>query len=1154
MIAALTLYAAAPAYSQKAQLEEVEVELTTSDTTIFLGFLISPETVTVKQDKCLLPDSWWTFQTESGQLRMAIPPDRLNQFGNLTIFYEPAPFAIKRLIQRREFEEYTQPTDTLSDETTTIRREIRGSDDLFGEADISQSGSLTRGFTVGNRQDLALDSGLRLDLDGNITDDISILASLTDRSTPIQPDGTTQNIREFDRVFIQLQSPVGELELGDVDLVYDRSRFAKISRRVQGAVGTGRTPVGEFGGGASVTRGRFRTQSFDGTEGVQGPYRLTGDENEAFIIVIAGSETVYIDGVEVNRGAENEYIIDYGLGEIQFTNNLVVTDETRIDVEFQYITQNFTRTLFTAEGQEDELLGGRLSVGATYIREADSKNPATQLNLSDEDIDRLRRIGDARDDLFVSGADSVGFQEDANFVRYAKVDTVLNGEEFEIFKNLPGDPSNVFRVRFTNFGEGNGSYRRIGGAVNGILYEWVGPGEGRYEPVVRLEAPQSHQMLSLQSDLEISSRVRIKGEWAVSEFDQNRFSSIDDDDNLDHAVNGQIEFSDIDTPFGSLRAGAEQNVIGKRFEFFDRQRVVEFDRRWNIERLTDNEQERKTTAYAELVSSAGSFMSVNGGFLNRNQFDGRRGEVEFQLSETGWPDIYTITNYVESSDNLLNRSGDWFKNRGRVENEFHLRSVNMTPFLRWETERRNQRSAADSLLPESLQFYDVNPGLRIRISDFSIEGGLGLRVNQQPFQNSLREESVSRSQRFRLSYRPSGRISTTNSVQFRQKDTNERFIGETTTPRNRSVLVRSATNYSLTNDMLDGELLYEANTERRALLQETYIEAGPELGQFEWIDQNGDGVQQVDEFFPEITPNEGIFIRQFVPADDLLPVIDVTLRSRNELKLGKLVSNLRSGDKGRLEHLVLNSLFEIRETSTEENLSKVYFLNPSVLRDSERSISGQQIVRQRLSWRNESRTAEAAVVINQSRSLTQRAAGLQRRLSQNVSFEGELQVSSPVRLLSAFRNIRSENRNSRFSSRNYDISGYEIEPGVSLFFNRSAQTELRTRIGIKKNRDGGQETSARSYSVESRTQLFLFDRIQNRFRLRIARNTIDGPASGQAEFELTDGVGEGTNILWGVNSDYRATSLLRLSLQYNGRTTTENQIIQTLRLVVSAVF
>ncbi|HBQ59206.1 MAG TPA: hypothetical protein DD671_06175, partial [Balneolaceae bacterium] len=103
------------------------------------------------------------------------------------------------------------------------------------------------------------------------------------------------------------------------------------------------------------------------------------------------------------------------------------------------------------------------------------------------------------------------------------------------------------------------------------------------------------------------------------------------------------------------------------------------------------------------------------------------------------------------------------------------------------------------------------------------------------------------------------------------------FVSEGNQNR-KGVLVRSVTNFVSENRLVEGEFFYEANTRRQALLQESYIEVGPEIGQYVWDDLNEDGVQQVDEFFQEVSSNEGTFIRQFLPSDDLLPAVDLNAR------------------------------------------------------------------------------------------------------------------------------------------------------------------------------------------------------------------------------------------------------------------------------------
>jgi hypothetical protein len=230
---------------------------------------------------------------------------------------------------------------------------------------------------------------------------------LTDENTPIQPEGTTQRLTDLDRVYIQLDTRQGQARLGDVDLNFSGTAFAPFDRKLQGAAVRAELPAaldGTFAGGSvtmagAVTRGLFRSQDITPIEGVQGPYRLTGQQGEELIIIVAGSERVYLDGILMTRGEANDYVIDYSTGEVTFTPRRLITAERRLTVDFEYSTGAFTRTLLATE--VDMAFGARqrgrplARLRTTILREADGAAFADELGLTEADLDLIAASGAA---------------------------------------------------------------------------------------------------------------------------------------------------------------------------------------------------------------------------------------------------------------------------------------------------------------------------------------------------------------------------------------------------------------------------------------------------------------------------------------------------------------------------------------------------------------------------------------------------------------------------------------------------------------------------------------------------------------------------------------------------------------------------------------
>ena len=1022
------------------------------------------------------------------------------------------------------------------------------------ESDLQQRGSLSRGIIVGTNQDFALESGLDFELSGRLTENIMISAILTDRSIPIQPDGTTQNLKEFDKVFIQVKAPSTTIEMGDVDISFEKSTFAKLNRRLQGAAGYNTNNYSDFAAAASVVRGVFKSVNISGLEGVQGPYRLTGNENEEFVIILAGTEKVYINGQLVNRGEEGEYIIDYGLGEIYFTNNLLIKDETRIVVEYEYIDQNFNRTLVAAEG-EGILISDKLKIGATVIRQADGNNLLSQQTLSESDIDILRQAGDDNNSARVSGAERVDPDDEESNVLYAQVDTVINGQTFSIFENQPGSPDAVFRVRFSNVGEGQGSYERIGSSVNGLLFEWVGANNGEYEPFRNLPAPIEQQMAAFNSSFDLTKNISFFGEWAVSDYDKNRFSDLDDDDNVDHAYLAGIQVDSMKAGAGLLNLKAERRNSGSDFQFFERTRDVEFARKWNLTSINQSE-ETINDLRAQYDFNSSTFLSGEYGFLDRSGFTGNRQGSEFRTENKSGLSLNYNQDWVKSEDDFVGVYGNWFRQNGVILKRFSNSEEEkaIAPYLRFEQEDRRQRNqAGDSLTDLSMKFYEVIPGIRYEAEKWLIDYSFGYRSEFRPLGNELQEESKAFQHSVQFNVNPSNYFNTQNKVTIRSKEIDQDFrsLGSS---NKKSLLIRSNTNYNSMSENWEGNFLYEVNTQRQALLQETYTEVGPEIGQYVWDDLNDDGVEQLDEFFLELTPNEGTYIRQFLPSDDLFPVIDLKVRFRNEIKpFGSLTENEES--KTFLSQIILRSRFDISENSTTENLEDIYLLNIKTFRDSATTIQGRLAFEKELDLLPEYSNYDLRLRYNQLKSLNRRSSELQTFFNDAFATEFVYDLSSTIEGSSKYTRAINRTRSNSISNRNFNIYSQSLEQDISSTLSRSWRTSFSVSYSEKEDRiNSANFVTATIVKIRNTNRFFLWRKVQANSSLELRNITVEGEPNAVGKFELTEGSGEGLSMLWSLNSSYRVSNLIRLNLVYDGRTVKGRQTIHTAKLTVRAIF
>lgn len=1178
------------------------VILAAGQTVVRLSGAVTPrsESVVLRRDSLRRPlarGTDYALDGEDGVLRLTEPAEPGDA---LVVTYRARPRAPGPVTARLPVVD----SDSISE--VPSRPDGADADTPESKSRLQSRGSITRGVVAGTNRDATVTSGLRLDVSGEVAEDVSVEAVLTDENTPILPEGTTQQLSDFDRVAVTLTTPLGTARLGDIDLQLPGTAFAPVSRKVQGA--SAETVLPErgalAGGGVSVTgsatRGLFRSQEIAPVEGVQGPYRLTGAQGETFILVIPGSERVRLDGEALERGEAADYTMDYATGEITFTPAHLITETSRIAVDFEYTASRYTRSLLAADVDAALDLGGRrASVGVRVLREADASTFGDELGLTEVERDRIAAAGD--EPVLVDGARLVPFDPESPAVLYVRRDTTTAaGEPATYFAPAPASADSVYQVRFSRVPPGDGSYRRAGAVRNGILYEWAGPGRGEYIPFRRLPAPSAQRVIDVRGAVEVIPGITATGEWAVSALDPNTLSPVGDADDAGGAYEATLQLApqDLGGAWGVVEGEVRRRHRADAFRSLERVRDVSFDRRWNLSRAgrplggaLDSLGEALTSGVLRW-RRAGAEGAIEGGRLRLADLTGWRLDARASLEDpailsTVLPSLDYRIEFASTDAGPqlrpLTGEGELLRQQGTLRRTLGA----WTPGLSVEQERRAQTGAdrfpggipTDSLLAPSYSFVAVRPGLDW--SDGAQRAGVSAEVRRraEPLTpvtapTDLTHAATAWSVEGTGAVQPTDAWRADARAAYRRTDYVAAFEQRGRADRD-ALALRVSSRATPWSRALDVSTLYEALTERTPIRQETYVLVGPDLGEFVWRDGEGeprsgepDGVAQVDEFFPETTPLEGTYARVFVPGDALRPSIGVRGRVALRVTPSRFLDDQDAGDEGGwLSLFASRTTLEVQETSTARDFLRVLTLDPELLQQrAARVVGGDTLAPSTLQGRFR---AEQEVTLFPEgpergvrllgRHLTttsRRAAGLETQRVQAAEAEAFTAVGRGMTLRLNAGLDRERSVSESFSSRSYDLRGWRVEP--QAVWTPGGGSRLSVSFLVSERRDGaaGPGRAARATVL----RLPLEARVQAAGRFSVTaraegnRVTLRGPALGLTQYRLTDGRGPGLSALWSAHVEVALTEVIRASVVYDGRAPSNAPSIHTVRMELSAVF
>lgn len=1067
-------------------------------------------------------------------------------FDTVFISYEMRLINIKKEYKNRSL---VYQYDELNSDTVRIVKSLSKpltSESIFGEG-IQKSGTILRGFTVGTNKDFTVNSGLRLQLSGRLSDDIEIVAALTDENTPIQPEGNTETLDELDKVFIELKHKNAIGTFGDYDLTKRIGEFGNINRKLQGI--KAEFNLDNYSGAVAIagSRGKFNTNEFTGQDGNQGPYRLYGVNNERNIIIIAGSEKIYLDGVELKRGENNDYTIEYANSEIIFTPNRIITSASRINVDFEYTDRQFNRNYIGAD-LSSSFFNNKLKITLGFFKEGDDKNSPIDISISDNERKILELAGDDRNKAIIDGAkiaepDSLGNIKGF----YEKIDSTINGIMYSIYKYNPGGINSLYNVTFSFVGAGKGDYSQISLGN----YRFAGPGEGSYMPIKYLPVAQSNQQANIIIEAEPFKDVNLKLEFAGSIFDKNTFSNINDGDNFGNARNIFLNIKPREIYLGGISLGKaglsyKDRFIQNKFSALDRINEAEFKRYYNVsDNINADEQLREINL--SIVPTENLKINSQYGFLKKgNSFNSDRffTNVDFRKDES--INVYYNFDIVKSENSLI--KSNWLRQNGKADYNFGFIKPGFE-FL--HEDKKENLLSSDSLINTSLYYFEYSPL-------FEISGGSGvtftakysIRDESFPLAGVLNSESRSTLQSYQINYSGIKEFTTNLNVTFRNKKYEEIFK-ELGRIDNETVLIRSQSRISLFKRFLEGESFYEASTQKAARLEKVFIRVEQGTGNYIYLgDINNNGIAEEFEFEPAVY--DGDFIVTTIPTDELFPVIDLKANVHFNLDFSKIFSG-NGLLNALLNPLSTETFLRVEENSKEPDLNKIYLLQFSNFLNDSTTITGFNSIQQDLNLFKNKREFSLRFRFNQRQSLNQYSAGTEkgfaRERSLRLKFKMVKEINNQTDLVNEIDNLyaNSSSNRARLLTRNE----------ISTDFSYRPENNIEIGFKIKSGRSQDDYPSSPTIITNNSLTLSITYSIANRGRLRaeIERNELlTNTNENFIPFEILRGNLIGKNYFWRLNFDYRISGNLQTTVTYNGRLQGKGKTVHTMRTEARAYF
>jgi len=1030
----------------------------------------------------------------------------------------------------------------------------KNASNFFETKGIKKTGNISRGVSFGNSQDVVLTSNLDLQLSGELSDGLIIKASITDNNIPIQPQGNTQQIEDFDKVYIELMSGKTRLLAGDFEIQSSTNSFMRFNKKAQGA---SFQSVYDFGNkkdstslfvnvSAALSRGKTNRQEIVAVEGNLGPYKLKGAENETYIIVLAGTEKVYINGRLLVRGQENDYVIDYNTAEISFTTKQIITKDSRIVVEFEYSDKNYSRSLIYTNTEYRTKKG---SFHVHFFNEQDMKNQSVQQELNDEQKLLLGSIGDSLNQAIVWGIDSVDFTNE--FILYKMIDT-LGYDSVFIYSSNPD--SAHYRLSFSFVGEGKGNYVLASSAANGKVYSWVQPlfgqAQGSYEPVILLFTPKKTQMLTAGGNYKITKRLETQFEFALSNNDINTFSSKDAGDNIGVAakfdVFHHLSLGNKKENAWSINSNINYEFVEKNFTALQQYRNIEFNRDWNIKTTQDKANEHIIGTEIKIQQKSKSYINYQFNYFNREEnYEATKNKLNAMLLNNKGTKIDVNASIMQSEE--ISYKTFFLRHKVNITQKIKAWTLG----IQEEQEQNNFTLFNDSLGANSFSFFQWDANIQYAdTNQRNISISYGQRKDQLPYNNKLINTSFAENITTNISLfnNPNNKLKI-NATYRKLEILDTSLINQ---PEENTLLGRLEHSLKLGKGVFTSSTFYEIGNGMEVKKEFSYVEVQAGQGVYVWTDYNLNGVQELNEFDIAMFQDQANYIRVFTPTNEYIKTYTNQFREVINFQPAVLWSNKKGWQKfvARFSDRMVYRV-EHKTISTDPQKSYNPFYN-NIKDTSLLTINSN--IRNTIYFNRTHPVFGLEIDYQKNYNKMLMVTGFETRTQEIYSTVFRWNITRKIMLNTKGTIGDKTNTSEYFSSKNYALSQFSVKPKISIQPGTTYRFSLSYMYSVKQNQLSIDKEKAVIHDIGMEFKWNMPEKGNIMLKANYIEIAYNANENTSLAYEMLQGLKPGKNITWNIGYQRSIGKNMQLSIMYDGRKAGENKIVHLGSMQLRAYF